>query len=472
MTTRNRSGLTSSVAQNLPDNTTGVVTPAGVRSTLQDIIDSAVNKVDDSLAPPDGSITNLKLASVPTATFKGRATTGSGSPEDLNPTQAASLLQGAFDARYAPLVRAAYTGQVATRTRIPNAFNASFTQAMSRTIHVARDNITALQVLFACWYVDGTTRAETGTPNTGAFQASIEYPAGTYQQLTFGGGFQGLTGGGTTLFSDLTQMSIPAGAEFWVRTYYTNPSGILYADNVDVGRGEAFAYGTSVANQVMGGTITSTAGQGGPVQGPCAIIGQTTKASFCFVGDSRLAGATDTYADTSHNIGSAERSLAALTPVMNLGVPGDRAQNYVTSHALRLALSQYCSHILCNYGINDLASARTSTQVLADLATIRGYFTGKPFIQTTLEPWTTSTDAWATTTNQTPAAWDAQRVSVNTAIRAGTVADKFVDIADTLESARNSGIWGAGYTTDGIHPNNTGTMRAKNLQTFKLASLV
>lgn len=39
-----------------------------------------------------GAVTNAKLATVPTATFKGRATAGTGAPEDLTVTQAKTLL--------------------------------------------------------------------------------------------------------------------------------------------------------------------------------------------------------------------------------------------------------------------------------------------------------------------------------------------------------------------------------------------
>lgn len=43
-------------------------------------------------APPTGSVTNAKLANVATATFKGRVSAGSGSPEDLTVAQAKTLL--------------------------------------------------------------------------------------------------------------------------------------------------------------------------------------------------------------------------------------------------------------------------------------------------------------------------------------------------------------------------------------------
>jgi hypothetical protein len=45
-----------------------------------------------TITVPDASFTNAKLASVATQTFKGRATAGTGAPEDLTVTQATALL--------------------------------------------------------------------------------------------------------------------------------------------------------------------------------------------------------------------------------------------------------------------------------------------------------------------------------------------------------------------------------------------
>lgn len=47
------------------------------------------------LAPADGSISNTKLANVPTATIKGRAAAGTGVPTDLTAAQVLTLVQGA-----------------------------------------------------------------------------------------------------------------------------------------------------------------------------------------------------------------------------------------------------------------------------------------------------------------------------------------------------------------------------------------
>lgn len=106
---------------------------------------------------------------------------------------------------------------------------------------------------------------------------------------------------------------------------------------------------------------------------------------------------------------------------------------------------------------------------------------GQRVIQTTITPNTTSTDGWATTGNQTPvnATVESHRVQLNDWLRGGAPMSGglavavgtsgallagdtghplygYWEITDNVESARNSGIWKAGYTTDGLHPNITG----------------
>ncbi len=52
------------------------------------------SRLSDNRTPTDASATNAKLANVSTATFKGRTTAGTGSPEDLTVAQATALLAG------------------------------------------------------------------------------------------------------------------------------------------------------------------------------------------------------------------------------------------------------------------------------------------------------------------------------------------------------------------------------------------
>jgi hypothetical protein len=53
-----------------------------------------------------------------------------------------------------------------------------------------------------------------------------------------------------------------------------------------------------------------------------------------------------------------------------------------------VALGQYCSHIGCEYGINDLdLGSFPSSQLIATIQSIINIFPGKPFFQSTLDPY-------------------------------------------------------------------------------------
>src|ERR1017187_6734104 len=73
-----------------------------------------------------------------------------------------------------------YTGQVATRTFVPQFIDTTNKQFNSRSFHIARDTITALQIAVPNWYVGSGT--ETSIAQTATITASIEYPAATFTQ--------------------------------------------------------------------------------------------------------------------------------------------------------------------------------------------------------------------------------------------------------------------------------------------------
>jgi hypothetical protein len=180
-------------------------------------------------------------------------------------------------------------------------------------------------------------------------------------------------------------------------------------------------------------------------------------------GDSRLSNNV-TY-DASPNgfggSGEVERYVAKNYASFNAGSAGETLVNAATgSYTMRFALAKYCSNVICGYGGNDLIAGNSLVTILANLATFANKFSGKPFYQTTLSPYTTSTDLWATTINQTAVASESVRVSLNNAIRQGLGApiSGYIETADNSESARDSGKWKVtgsanGYTSDGIHGN-------------------
>ena len=83
--------------------------------------------------------------------------------------------------------------------------------------------------------------------------------------------------------------------------------------------------------------------------------------------------------------------------------------------------------------------------------------------QSTVTPFTSSSDGWASTANQTASAGSTERITFNDAVRAGISGLLgYFEVADQVESARNSQKWKVpGYTTDGIHATNTGYLAIK-----------
>lgn len=67
-----------------------------------------------------------------------------------------------------------YLGQVATRCRQAHNFFDTSTEAMCRSSHFARDNITSLQVIWTNWYCEANQELLTG--GTMTLTGSVEYP--------------------------------------------------------------------------------------------------------------------------------------------------------------------------------------------------------------------------------------------------------------------------------------------------------
>jgi hypothetical protein len=350
-----------------------------------------------------------------------------------------------------------YTGPVATSAVAPSAFLTSPKQMMNRSRHVATDAITSLQVIFPNFYVTGAG-VETSPGAAATITASIEYPAGTMTQVKFSASASGSIPSGGTLLSDACTVAIPSGATFWVRSYFTSTAGIVYCNGVqEQAAGEVFNSAVSgLADLTMSGTVTST-GDHVDIYRPIAILGSTRKPTVAILGDSRAAG----YLDTPNGNGLGEIARGLSCGYITIATPGDSVQNFVAGHAARLPVAQYCSHVVAQWSINDLSNNRSVAQIQADLATVYGYFTGVIGILATTAPRTTSTDSWATVANQTPFAQEASRVTLNTWKR--TVPAPWAatwEVADQVESARNSGRWTPGLTTDGLHENQAGYILA------------
>ncbi len=355
-----------------------------------------------------------------------------------------------------------YLGQVATRCCMPNEkAGGGLKQVMSRTRHMARDTITSLQVAFANWY--GNAEVAIGADAT--VTASIEYPAGTFTQVLFSGVATGSIPNGSQVLSDATTVAIPDGADFFVRFFFECASGFPYnGRGGDTTNGDVIAFAVSgLADKTMADPMPANAAARFFVT-PVAIVGMTTRPSILILGDSRAFGYSDLTTGSSGDIGEVARSVGPSLAYINAALSGERAGTYIAQHTQRAKLWAYCSHVICQYGTNDIFGSTSAAATYAYLSTIRGYTPAKPFFQATSPPQTTSTDGWATTANQTTKALNAERNAYNALIRGNSNGfDGVLEVADVVESARDSGIWKApGYTADGVHELNTANIAIKD----------
>lgn len=365
--------------------------------------------------------------------------------------------------------------QCATRCYIPNFADTTNKQIMSRTRHrMQSGDVTALQVVFPNFYVDGgfngASFREFGLTQPATIMASIEYPAGTFTQLTFGGSASGTIANGGVLASDSVAVSIPRGAFFFIRSYFTNPIGVQNSVSLLDPSGEAVTIGVSgVADQTMSGTIAQSAISAPYTAAvwayyPVAIVGQTARKAVMLVGDSRMIGIYDSTTTPQYygNGGYIAQSIGGLFAYANYACSADTAQNFVNDHTVnssnhRVALQQYFDAVIGGFGVNDLSAGRTASQIFLDVSAMAGYYS-VPFLQTTIAPATLSSDGWTSLTGQTVFGGEADRVNFNMAVRRGILpVYDYVDTAAALESG-TTGKWPPGFTTDGAHENFNGSL--------------
>ncbi len=350
--------------------------------------------------------------------------------------------------------RRPYLGSVATRTRVPNSSGSANTKLMSRSYHIARDNISAARIIL-------TNTAGTDTvANSSAsvtYTASIEYPAGTFNQVTFSASTSVLVTAGAKILSDLINLSvvIPKGAIFWVRVFFVSSgAGLLYCSQANTSL-DAMTFGTggAVTDQTMGGTVAQT--HSSLCHYPAAILGYTRLASFGLIGDSRVSGQGETSSTTLGDMGEIARSVGPNFAYINLGTAGASFASIISAHANLADYGQYCTHLISNLTINSTASSAAG--MLANHLTIRSYFSSNsPFWACTIAPKTSSTDSWATLVNQTDTSGN--RAAYNSLILPGVAG--FAGVFDLASVVENSSKWivngAANYATaDGLHESTT-----------------
>jgi lysophospholipase L1-like esterase len=363
-----------------------------------------------------------------------------------------------------------YEGLVASRARMmggtPSPGNH---QIMMRSAHIASEDLNNIRIVFSNFYNasknGGNPISDSGRGGASSITASVEYPAGTFAQVKFGGSATGLIPDANVLFSDYLTVSIPSGAIFWVRLFTNNPAGIIFNPWQNTFLGEAIDVAASgLTDQTTGGTIKNKIGWSTP---PLAILGMTKNASAIIVGDSIAAGQGDiedsskTAAGFDGKVGVIARALGNV-PFLNLAVSGENAYTWSSDATARNLVIQKGSHLISELGLSDVINrGRTVSQTIAALQSV--YALARPsqkIYQTTWTPHSSSSDSWATTDNQKALDNDAIK-RFNTAARSRLPGTQGTfDIARVFDSSPDSGLWTVTpmppYTADGVHPKPSG----------------
>jgi hypothetical protein len=380
------------------------------------------------------------------------------SPSDL----AADVRETLNDtlARILGLGLSPYLGQVATNSMIPDTIDAgSITNLNNSTTHYARDAITSLQIAYSNW--SAVAAGEQTSGGTCTYRAAIEYPLGTFTPLLWSGARDVVAANGAdTPLSDPIAITIPRGSVFRIRVFASSPSGVPHKNTVSA---TAMATGDATnVDKTTNGAVMATVGR---VLTPSLIVAQTRRASILMVGDSINGGIGENTATDYHDAGLGPRIYGSAFAYTQASTPGETAAAFLTNSTKRRAHAAYVSHVVCNYGRNDLSGGATGAAVAALITQVAALFPGKPFIQATCLPRTTSTDSWATTANQTTHTSNAERINFNRLVRARSIAgvSDIFDPCAALESGYESGLWVPGRTTEGIHPNTQGYVDARTL---------
>lgn len=359
-----------------------------------------------------------------------------------------------------------HEGLVAFRTRRLDTADATKQFVQSVTGHVAAEDLLAICVAF-----------ENQNGGTATLTQAIEYPAGVFTQVTWLDGAPSYTYSNTyVMISDYIPVNIPAGATFWIRSYYASGDSVCFYNTWQNSfYGEATTVSaTALTDLTMGGTITNSGAFSMP---PCGIIGMTSKPSWFVSGDSIVQGIGGTSMEDSTNTATGRDGRVGIIgnsignqPFLNCGVSGSTLMPPGCTRMVGKV-----THVVNEIGVNNLSGGVTAAAYIALIAAFLSLTKPKQRrYQTTITSHTTDpgTPAGAFTTlgQQTSDASKTQRNLFNDSLRAGTTGlplTGVIDVNAPLESSQDSDVWLVSptppYTADGLHPNIAGYTLVKSL---------
>lgn len=424
-------------------------------------INAVVNETTTNASAPNGSIyvrTQVDGVGYTPSTVLGRAASG---PIAL---------------AYEQIVGS--NGRVSAGTQ---ATIATTTQLETRRLSVLGGQaVASLRLAYANYYVD-TNGAEQTVGNGYTLEAAVEIPTAPITscvRVTFSGSNTGTVADGADIFlSDVIPASafglvtIPAGTTIYIHDSVVVTSGqnIPITNPYTPSAGEKSVQNNNGVSQVM--TTGVPTGTEVNLQSPLiAVLGKfmAPEVSLALFGDSIENYLNDTNSSGISGTTGGMYVRAAWgvngrnIPWSNISRTNSLAVTASNTAVKRLAVLRYATHMLTNYGTNDVLAGTASAtiqQSLQRLWTIGKSFGVSRVEQAVILPRTTSLDGWTTSTQtpQTNYGAGGIRETLNTAI-IGNVGsnnlDAILDLNSVLQDQAIIQSWKTptARTDDGTHP--------------------
>jgi hypothetical protein len=284
-------------------------------------------------------------------------------------------------------------------------------------------------------------------------------------------------------------VEIPAGAKFYEGVYVVPTSGCqipvigacidstnILDCNLPIGEGSIVSTSATDLTASLG-TISGV--DSALMYGALAIsaVQPVTQPVLAVDGDSLEAGFRGG-ADAFNNVGPFAWAFGDSVAVLNLGCSGKTAAvdvgggfsgtGYTSAMQMREDTMRRCgvNIVLVALGTNDFNGGAAAATIMADLSYKYTEYNGLGFQVwgATLPPRTTSTDNWATTTNQSVTANESKRTGLNTLLRATpTPLAGVLEFCTPVESSPGSGLWTPNWTFEGVHWNKPATLAASGM---------
>ncbi len=364
----------------------------------------------------------------------------------------------------------------------------TYSSATCKTRHVATVACYDLRLIYNSLLVatvPGTPEIKFG--NDFEIKCSIELGDGTLVPVFFNGTRLKLMKPGVVAISDIAGIRLAAGEVFWVRTYFNRIASTSYTDGTGQAgflasnqtnlcsnvalrgtlfsgtEGASFSSSTGVDPFLQDKTDSSTiAASNNQGYAPIAIVGrvETTQAkSVVVIGDSISQGSGDFTPGTPTNSnfdiysgrGYWPRAFRDSYAITQLACGGEQTVDIIgnTKSFYRYSLADYGSTAILALGTNDIMTgALTAAQLKAKILLLIAKISPKvkKILLATITPRSTTNNGWLTTAGQNSVVtnnFNNVRIEVNDWIRSGGAGVPHIEIADLVESSRNSGLWKA-----------------------------